>query len=338
MKKTKYIFLSVVVAIMCETMWGCSFTVDELKSEVGNDDKSDSKEESNDDVESKWYVQSDEVQQYFVNRGVAVKSASVEKTYTDERGRTAYVDIVAENDVARLEASYIIKSTKYDDGQWQVTDIEAEENEVYMPLADPKINISYDDSEVVITSTKTEDQGDDIRFVVYYNRVFDGSVARIEESYYKDYFWDKENSNDWITYNLDDECLGGKCELIDISCKYERLSQNQKDIATIGIISKDGKVTIDEFEATLNRNGAWYSKCDIELLDDYVYNDIELSIEEWQSHNARVAKSPCDMDYTYEFKLYNADDKQNVTSILFVTPDELWLVIYSDGQHKICII
>lgn len=332
----KYKLLGVLIAVIVLTLVGCGDDSSSSRRKNSSDSKSDS--DSTGELSETWYKESSVVKDYFAAKGVSVEELIIENTYTEGREHEASVSVVAKNGVASLNADYTIKSRKYDSGKWEIESIYASGKEVYLPISDPVVNIHYDDSEVVITSTEMEDQGDNLRFLVYYDRVFDGTVAKITEKHYKDYFWDKKNSNDWKTYDLKDKWLSSVFEIKDIECIFEAESEDGKHIAQIGVVAKNGKLSISELDATVYRNSAFYSKEHITTLNGYVYDDLEVTMDEHNGINARMVDSPCDKDYSYVFPVYCADEDKETSALLFVAPEQLWLVIYYDGANKIQLL
>ena len=331
--KVKKLFMTLLITLLVIAMTGCEDNKqnDEILSEHRDDD---SEMEDNGELSANWYMESEKIVEYFNKRNVSVQEITINKTFTEGREHEASVNIIASNTHARLDADYTITSKQYDSGEWEVIRISAVGNEIYLPIFYPEINISFDDSEVIVTSTEMENQGDDLRFIVYYNRIFDGNVARIEESHYKNYFWDKSNSEDWVTNNLKDECLSGACEIKDISGIYETRTEDQKNKANIEILVENNLINIKSFSARVSS----YFVYDLQLIDGYNYNNIDATVELYKSNNKRIASSPCDMDYTYGFKVYNDGKNSNTSAVLFVTPDQLWLVIYYDGKRIMCLI
>lgn len=268
------------------------------------------------------------VQEYFSKRNLSVKSLVINNTFTEDRQSTAYVHIVAENDTARLSINYEIKSTKYDNGSWEVTNIYAEEKELYLPVSDPDIDIYYDDSEVVINRTDSEDRGDSILCRVYYKRIYDGKAARIEEDFSRNYYFNKETGEGWIYYDgLRDECLGGSYELKSVTTTVEKKGEGKAKVYIEFSMNGDS-ISVHNLQATAQ--GKKFT-----LLNNYDYSNMKFTSEYYKGVNGRLASSPCENDYMCEFRVYyknslGRDDDTSAT--FFVTPDELWLEIYVPSQ------
>ncbi len=288
--------------------------------------------ESKEELSETWLMNSQLVKDYFFKKNLSIQSLIINNTYTEERQSTAYVHIVAENDVARLSINCAIESTKYDNGNWEVTNIYAEEKEIYFPVSEPDIDISFDDSEVVIERTEQEDTGDSVICKVYYKRVYDGEVACIEEYFYRKYYFDKETGENWVYYDgLRDECLGWDWFFKPITMISEVDGEGKGKI-NIEFSTHNNSITISDLQATAQSRK-------ISLLDNYSYTNMEFMMEEYEGINNRLASSPCRNDYLCEFELYYKNDlgrDSKATGELFVTPDELWLRIYvpSSGYEK----
>lgn len=292
--------------------------------------------ENKEELSENWLMSSIVVQDYFSRKNLEIQSLIINNTYTEDRQSTAYVHIVAENDIARLSINCAIESTKYDNDNWEVTDIHAEEKAIYFPVSEPDIDISFDDSEVIIERTDKEDTGDSIRCEVYYTRVYDGDVACIKEHFYRTYYFDKETGEGWVYYDgLRDECLGGDCELKTITMTSEKNGEGKGNVYV--------EFTLDNNSITIHDLQAKAQSKKISLLKYYDYSNMGFSTEYYKGISGRHVSSPCENDYICQFELYyknGAGMDSEATGTLFITPDELWLriLVPSLGDEKYNLI
>lgn len=200
----KYIKVVLIVCMMF-LLTGCSsapLSVEELKE--------------NEDVIS-----------YFAQRNVSITDIELEKRQTNKENKEdiAYVKIKAENEFAILEGTYIIESSYFDEGGWNVMGIGCNKGGTYKP----KDKVVYDVSGEYFNATSVEytnyeiiqqdDSKNEYRSNLFYEVYYDGELASITEKYSVELVFDIYEG-EWIA-NAESNLIDSEYELFIKDGNYQ---------------------------------------------------------------------------------------------------------------------
>ena len=239
MKRHVFLLLTVIGSIIC----GCGNNADDSIINTNTD--------ASIEILSIDELQNDEkVIEYFNDLNMTIISAELEKRKTDEETGYdyAYLNIVAENESAKLVGEYEITSCFYDIGGWQVDNIRSEgareyqpqENYDYLPIVNASYLEYYKDPEYELEIVSTQkisvsqykvnaiirDQGTISDYVVegYYDVVFNSKLGTWKCDYYQNHYGVALHDVNKLKIT---QQIGDKIYTLYISIKNGELSVNQ---------------------------------------------------------------------------------------------------------------
>lgn len=135
--------------------------------------------------------ENEEVVSYFAQRNLSITDIKLEKRQTNKEDKEdiAYVYIKAEREEAVLEGVYVIKSSYFDEGGWNVMSISCDEGGTYEPTNIVKYDITrnYQDATSIEYTNHEIIQYDkeqkDFRCNLFFTVNYEGEFATILENY-----------------------------------------------------------------------------------------------------------------------------------------------------------
>lgn len=177
--------------------------------------------------------ENEEVISYFAQRNVFITDIELEKRQTNKEKKEdiAYVKIKAENEFTILEGTYIIESSFFDEGGWNVMGVGCNKGGTYKP----KDKIMYDVSAEYLDASAVEytnyeiiqydEEQEEYRGNLYFTVDYKGDFATISENYSVELIFDIYEG-EWIA-NADNILIDGEYEIFIEDGVYTFKDSNQ---------------------------------------------------------------------------------------------------------------